>query len=56
MTYFLGREAVTGHATGVLGRLAEGLFAYLQRNAVTADAAFNIPAKQVIEIGIQLEL
>jgi len=56
VTYFLGREAVTGHATGVLGRLAEGVFAYLQRNAVTADAAFSIPAKQVIEIGIQLEL
>ena len=56
VTYFLGREAVTGHATGVLGRLAEGLFAYLQRNAVTADAVFHIPAKQVIEIGIQLEL
>jgi KUP system potassium uptake protein len=55
-TYFLGREAVTGRKTGAMGRFAEGLFGYLQRNAVAADAAFQIPAKQVIEVGIQLEL
>jgi KUP system potassium uptake protein len=55
-TYFLGREAVSGRKTSAMGRLAEGLFGYLQRNAVAADAVFEIPAKQVIEIGIQLEL
>jgi KUP system potassium uptake protein len=55
-TYFLGREAVTGRKTTAMGRLAEGLFGYLQRNAVAADAVFQIPAKQVIEVGIQLEL
>jgi KUP system potassium uptake protein len=55
-TYFLGREAVAGGKAGVMGRLAEGLFGYLQRNAVAADAVFQIPAKQVIEVGIQLEL
>jgi len=55
-TYFLGREAVTGRKTGAMGRFAEGLFGYLQRNAVAADAVFQIPAKQVIEVGIQLEL
>jgi KUP system potassium uptake protein len=56
VTYFLGREAITGHASGTLGRLAEGLFAYLQRNAVAADAVFHIPSKQAMEIGIQLDL
>jgi K+ transporter len=47
---------VTGRKTGAMGRFAEGLFGYLQRNAVAADAVFQIPAKQVIEVGIQLEL
>jgi KUP system potassium uptake protein len=55
-TYFLGREAVAGRKTGAMGRFAEGLFGYLQRNAVAADAVFQIPPKQVIEVGIQLEL
>jgi KUP system potassium uptake protein len=56
VTYFLGREAVLGHGTGAMGRFAEGLFSYLQRNAVAADRVFRIPPKQVIEIGIQLDL
>jgi KUP system potassium uptake protein len=56
VTYFLGREAVTGRKTGTMGRFAEGLFGYLQRNAVAADAVFQIPPRQVIEVGIQLEL
>src|SRR5262249_16614441 len=36
-TYFLGREAVLGRGTGAMGRFAESLFGYLQRNAVAAD-------------------
>jgi KUP system potassium uptake protein len=55
-TYFLGREAVLGRGTGAMGRFAEGLFGYLQRNAVAADRHFQIPPKQVIEVGIQLDL
>jgi len=39
-----------------MGVFAESLFSYLQRNAVTADRHFHIPPKQVIEIGIQLDL
>jgi KUP system potassium uptake protein len=54
-TYFLGREAVLGHGGG-MGRFAEGLFGYLQRNAVAADKHFQIPPRQVIEVGIQLDL
>jgi KUP system potassium uptake protein len=56
VTYFLGREAVLGHGSGTMGRFAEGLFGYLQRNAVAADAAFGIPPTQAVEIGIQLDL
>ena len=55
-TYYLGRESVQGGPEGAMGSFAEGLFSYLQRNAVTADRHFHIPPRQVIEIGIQLDL
>ncbi|HXX66295.1 MAG TPA: potassium transporter Kup [Polyangiaceae bacterium] len=56
VTFFLGRESVLGRGTGVMGRFAEGIFSYLQRNAVAADRAFQIPPQQVIEVGIQLDV
>jgi KUP system potassium uptake protein len=53
-TYYLGRESVVhGEA---MGFFAEGLFGYLQRNAVSADKQFKIPPQLAIEIGIQLNL
>jgi KUP system potassium uptake protein len=55
-TYYLGRESVQGGQKGAMGLFAESLFSYLQRNAVTADRHFHIPPRQVIEIGIQLDL
>ena len=55
-TYYLGRESVQGGQKGAMGAFAESLFSYLQRNAVTADRSFHIPPRQVIEIGIQLDL
>lgn len=35
---------------------AEIVYAWLQRNAVTADLHFGIPPRQVIEIGTQIDL
>jgi KUP system potassium uptake protein len=55
-TYYLGRESVLATDKGEMGRFAESIFAYLQRNAVAADRHFGIPSGQVIEIGIQLDL
>jgi KUP system potassium uptake protein len=55
-TYYLGRESVLASDAGAMGRFAESLFAYLQRNAVAADRQFNIPPHFVIEIGIQVDL
>ena len=56
VTYYLGRETVQAGDAGAMGQFAESLFGYLQRNAVTADRHFKIPPRQVIEIGIQLDL
>jgi K+ transporter len=39
-----------------MGRIAESVFAYLSRNAVTADRHFGIPSSQVVEIGLQTDL
>jgi KUP system potassium uptake protein len=55
-TYYLGRESVNRGQKGAMGAFAESLFSYLQRNAVTADQHFHIPPRQVIEIGLQLDL
>ena len=55
-TYYLGRESVHGGQKGAMGAFAESLFSYLQRNAVTADRNFHIPPRQVVEVGLQLDL
>jgi K+ transporter len=39
-----------------MGRIAETVFGYLQRNAVAADRHFGIPPSQVVEIGTQVDL
>jgi K+ transporter len=39
-----------------MGVFAEGVFSFLQRNAVAADSAFRIPPAQAVEVGIQLDL
>jgi KUP system potassium uptake protein len=56
VTYFLGRESVLALETGAMGVVAESLFGVLQRNSGSADAAFNIPPRQAVEVGIQLDL
>ena len=34
----------------------EGLYAFMQRNAERPDAYFCIPAAQVVEMGIEIEI
>ncbi|MET0384671.1 MAG: KUP/HAK/KT family potassium transporter, partial [Polyangiales bacterium] len=56
LTYYLGRDSFLATSAGGMGRLAESVFAYLSRNAITADRHFGIPAQQVVEIGLQTDL
>jgi KUP system potassium uptake protein len=56
VTYYLGRETILASGEGRMGRIAESLYAYLQRNAVAADREFKIPSAQVVEIGMQIDL
>jgi len=39
-----------------MARWRERLFAYMTRNALRATAFFRIPADQVFEVGVEVEL
>jgi len=56
VTYYLGRDSLLATKEGRMGRVAESFFAYLARNAVAADRHFGIPPRQVVEIGLQIDL
>jgi KUP system potassium uptake protein len=56
VTYYLGRDSLLATKEGRMGRIAESFFAYLARNAVAADRHFGIPPRQVVEIGLQIDL
>jgi KUP system potassium uptake protein len=55
-TYYLGRDSLLATKAGRMGRISESFFAYLARNAVAADRHFGIPPRQVVEIGLQIDL
>ncbi len=56
VTYYLGRESFIASNRGQMGAVAETIFAFLQRNAVTADRYFRLPYRQVVEVGTQMDL
>lgn len=56
VTYYVGRETVISTKTSKLGKLAENIFSYLQRNAVDVVKTFGLPPRQVVEIGTQVDL
>ena len=56
MTFFLGHETLIATKRPGMAVWREHLFAFMSRNAQRATQFFNIPANQVIEVGIQVEL
>lgn len=56
ITFFLGRETLIASANPGMAIWREHLFSFMSRNAQRATAFFEIPADQVIEVGIQVEL
>lgn len=56
MTFFLGRETLIATKAPGMALWREHLFAFMSRNAQRATAFFGIPADQVIEVGVQVEL
>jgi KUP system potassium uptake protein len=55
-TYVLSRNLVLPAARSKLARWRQRLFAYLARNATTADQFFRLPSNRVVSIGMQVEL
>jgi KUP system potassium uptake protein len=55
-TFFLGRETLIASDNPGMAIWREHLFSFMSRNAQRATAFFNIPAGQVIEVGMEVEL
>jgi KUP system potassium uptake protein len=56
VTYYVGRETFVAGKGGKMGRLSEGLFAFLWRNAKSAIDHFGLPAERVVELGSRIDL
>jgi KUP system potassium uptake protein len=56
VSYFLGREQLIPTGGSGMGRWRETLFAYLSRNAQSANTYFRVPPNRVVELGAQVEL
>jgi KUP system potassium uptake protein len=57
ISYYIGRETIipTAHIPG-MWVWREVVYAFMQRNAERSAAYFGIPAAQVVEIGIEIEI
>ena len=56
VSYFLGRESLRATGSGKMSRWRKSLFAFISRNARSADRYFCIPPDRVVEIGVQIGL
>jgi KUP system potassium uptake protein len=55
-TYFLGKERLVATPGTGLGRVREGLFAVMHRNARSAADYYRLPIDRVVEIGVTVEI
>jgi len=55
-TFFLGREIVLATRKAGMALWREKLFAFMGRNAQSPVTYFSLPAKQVMEVGVQIEI
>jgi len=56
VTIYVGRASFVGTRAGEMGRLGEGLFALIARNARPLTDHFGIPPQQVVELGLRVDL
>jgi KUP system potassium uptake protein len=56
VTYCLGRETFLATSSRKMRRVGESFFAFLARTSPSATTELQLPPKQVIEIGMQLDL
>jgi KUP system potassium uptake protein len=56
LTYVLGHERLVASPGGRMGRIVEGFFALLLRNARNPSDFFGLPPAQVVELGARIDL
>ena len=56
VTFFIGRETVSSIPAGEMPRWREELFVVLNRGAASAARFYNLPSRQVFEVGTQVEI
>ena len=56
VTYYVGRENLLASGKGHMGALTESIFSFLHKNSISADLHFGLPARQVVELGTQMDL
>jgi KUP system potassium uptake protein len=57
LSYYIGRETVIPREEiAGMAMWREALFSFMQRNAERSAAHFHIPAKQVVEVGVEIEI
>jgi KUP system potassium uptake protein len=55
-SFYIGRESLVFAETPSMARWRVSLFVFLSRNAADATSFFNLPADQVIEVGVRLAI
>jgi KUP system potassium uptake protein len=55
-SYYIGRENLVIAKTSAMARWRANLFIFMSRNATDATSFFSLPADQVIEVGVRLEI
>ena len=55
-TYYIGHETIVASDVGVISRVPEAIFSYLNRNAAHEERHYGMPADQIVEIGTQIDL
>jgi KUP system potassium uptake protein len=55
-TYYIGHETIVASDDGVISRVPEAIFSYLNRNAAHEERHYGMPADQIVEIGTQIDL
>jgi len=56
VSFYIGRESLVISKKPTMARWRANLFLFMSRNASDAASFFNLPADQVIEIGVKLEV
>jgi KUP system potassium uptake protein len=55
-SFYIGRENLVMAETSAMARWRANLFIFMSRNATDATSFFSLPADQVIEVGVRLEI